>query len=389
MYSSSSVASVNYQARALCPQYASKDFHRFLVGTCSLHDSNELNILQYYEDSNHFDIACSFSHPDQIWGVEASPKDASMVVTSRQSAQSASKCLTLWKMPKQSDEDMEAAATPSAGFHREQYDLEEVTSFNHSEKASCVRDVKWHNSENSLLTVDNRMLSTWSIGDGKISLQNGLPLHGNEDGNNTNLISSSSGSTGKKIVEEGCVAWDPHASKQCAVGIDRSLRIVDTREMEVCAEQPGAHAEAIRSVDYNPNKPLVLVTAGNDRRVKFWDMRNFNRPLKVLAGHTHWIWSAKYNPYHDQLVVSGGSDNVLNLWRIASCSSAPWLGSADDNDANDPPDVKVRMLNQQHEDSIYRVAWSPADAWIYCSLSFDGRVIVNHVPSTEKYKILL
>lgn len=78
----------------------------------------------------------------------------------------------------------------------------------------------------------------------------------------------------------------------------------------------------------------------------------------------------------------------------------------------------------QHEESVYKVAWSPADAWIYCSLSYDGRygylcltfiiilfstsfafllldnvltfvfcllyrVIVNHVPSTEKYKILL
>ena len=27
----------------------------------------------------------------------------------------------------------------------------------------------------------------------------------------------------------------------------------------------------------------------------------------------------------------------------------------------------------QHEDSVYGVAWSPADAWIYCSLSYDGR----------------
>lgn len=107
---------------------------------------------------------------------------------------------------------------------------------------------------------------------------------------------------------------------------------------------------------------------------------------------------------------------------------------------------QVRVIDQ-HEDSIYSVAWSPADAWMYCSLSYDGtyvnffqlvrmnyivyynkfiyrgsridvlassllisfvdfmtssrtknqyflffffhRVILNHVPSTEKYKILL
>jgi len=32
---------------------------------------------------------------------------------------------------------------------------------------------------------------------------------------------------------------------------------------------------------------------------------------------------------------------------------------------------------------------SAADAWIFASLSLDGRTIVNHVPPAEKYKILL
>lgn len=152
------------------------------------------------------------------------------------------------------------------------------------------------------------------------------------------------------------------------------------------------------------------------------------------------------------MFCSGGSDNLVNLWRIASCSSAPWLGSEDNS--NDPPDVRVGKLcthaftkcflsfvplgrltspsryfayplyyvwcsstsssqllicnNQplyvhitappspplcdylctataelllqvrsmdQHEDSVYGVAWSPADAWIYCSLSYDGRYL--------------
>ena len=58
-----------------------------------------------------------------------------------------------------------------------------------------------------------------------------------------------------------------------------------------------------RSVDYNPNKPLMLITGGNDRKVKFWDTRNMGKPLKVLAGHSHWVWGAKFNPYHDQLIV--------------------------------------------------------------------------------------
>lgn len=44
---------------------------------------------------------------------------------------------------------------------------------------------------------------------------------------------------------------------------------------------------------------------------------------------------------------------------------------------------------EQHEDSVYSVAWSPADPWLFASVSFDGRVAVNVVPQDHKYKILL
>ena len=98
-------------------------------------------------------MACSFSHPDQIWALEASPKDASLVVTSRQ-AQNSSKSLTMWKMPKQDAEDYEEDVRLS--FNSERLELSEVATFNHSQKPSSVKDIKWHSSGNSLLTVDNK-----------------------------------------------------------------------------------------------------------------------------------------------------------------------------------------------------------------------------------------
>ena len=118
----------------------------------------------------------------------------------------------------------------------------------------------------------------------------------------------------------------------------------------------------------------------------------------------------------------GGSDRVVNLWRVSSISSAPLLDldiadelpDGDDKDglsssagnrsssaattngagghgagaAPDAPDVKVRDYDL-HDDAVVAVAWSTCDAWVFASLSFDGRVLLNHVPSPEKYKILL
>lgn len=62
MYNTAIVSSVSYQARAICSQRASADAHRFLVGTCSLHDSNELSVFQYSEDAHHFETVITCSH---------------------------------------------------------------------------------------------------------------------------------------------------------------------------------------------------------------------------------------------------------------------------------------------------------------------------------------
>lgn len=56
-------------------------------------------------------------------------------------------------------------------------------------------------------------------------------------------------------------------------------------------------------VDFNPNKPMTMITCGDDRKIKIWDVRSLKKPLSTLEGHTHWIWCCKYNPFHDQLIV--------------------------------------------------------------------------------------
>ena len=44
---------------------------------------------------------------------------------------------------------------------------------------------------------------------------------------------------------------------------------------------------------------------------------------------------------------------------------------------------------QQFVACLAGVAWSLADPWTFASLSYDGRMIVNKVPSHTKYKILI
>ena len=101
----------------------------------------------------------------------------------------------------------------------------------------------------------------------------------------------------------GAIAWDPHSPHSCAASCLDSLRLLDTRAMVITATVNGAHAGIIRDIDYNPNKPLTFVTAGDDRKVLFWDARNLKVPIKTLCGHSHWAWRVKFNPFHDQLLL--------------------------------------------------------------------------------------
>lgn len=51
-------------------------------------------------------------------------------------------------------------------------------------------------------------------------------------------------------------------------------------------------------------------------------------------------------------------------------------------------DGVIRRYNE-HEDSVYAVEWSNSDPWVFASLSYDGRLVINTVPRSCKYKILL
>lgn len=63
-------------------------------------------------------------------------------------------------------------------------------------------------------------------------------------------------------------------------------------------------------------------------------------------------------------------------------------GTSRKSEAKLAADAAVRT-HEDHEDSVYAVCWSAQNAWTYASLSHTGKVVINTVPSAEKYKILL
>lgn len=217
----------------------------------------------------------------------------------------------------------------------------------------------------------------------------------------------------------GGIACDPHHTSEVSVAFDSSIISFDLRSRERTriierADSPGSKSVSgcVRSLSYNPNKPWILASGGDDHRVHFWDVRKASAPIKTLSGHSHWVTSVSFNPFHDQLILSGGTDAQVNLWRISSISSAPLLELAEDGNENEEDafsanvsttaalsesrrsepklaaDIAIRVQND-HNDSITALTWSARTAWVYASMSSDGKIVISQVPSAEKYKVLL
>ena len=48
----------------------------------------------------------------------------------------------------------------------------------------------------------------------------------------------------------------------------------------------------------------------------------------------------------------------------------------------------VIQLLADHEDSVYTAEWSTADPWMFGSLSYDGILVISHIPRAVKFRIL-
>ncbi|KAG1682467.1 EARP-interacting [Nymphon striatum] len=189
--------------------------------------------------------------------------------------------------------------------------------------------------------------------------------------------------------------WNPHQKcSQFGTVNDTSIRGWDLRTMQQTYCIENAHCQLVRDIDFNPNKQYYLVSCGDDCYTKFWDIRNTSESLLSISNHSHWVWKVRYNHFHDQLILTSSSDSRVILSNIASLSSEPFGHLIDDENEDDEsrknvPEDGVISRYEEHEDSVYAVEWSVADPWIFASLSYDGRLVINRVPRSEKYKILL
>jgi len=343
---------------AAVPPNAAASPHRnsFMVGTCNLQPRNEIHLVDFVEDTAELVCRQTLSHPDEVLLLNVNPTDGSQVLTF--SGQNSSHSLRLWRVVGSPD-DQEAQ-------------LEVLCHLTGSETnpLGSVKSSAWDpHHEGKLLVTDSEALHTFDSTTGKEA----TPL--------------STLQVGQRCA--GACA-DPHHANQVSTVDDCHLKTWDLRSSQLAYKRDAVHLFGARDVDYNPNVPYQVLTTGEDAALRFWDLRKLDKSLKMLSGgHHHWVVQAKYNSYHDQLVLSCSTDSAVCLWRANSVASAPLASDPSRVTAQDrQPDGLIRRY-EEHEDSCYSCCWSLGGAWLFASVAYDGRLLVNPVPGDEKYRILL
>lgn len=462
--------SLNRPVAAIDAVRGDKVNSKFIAGTSSVRvsEDNHLLVLRFHTESNLLGIDGRLSHPTgPVERIRTSPSDPSYVLTT---AENDSGAATLWKIPA---EVIDRLSTDDEGYGGGGTSDDDEDYYDRDDSNNGFID------NDNVTAMEERATLQTSGGSGDSSAKvtdiawrgnawDEEPLEGSEMGDVATLCSDgtltqwdvnfgTAESTRKYDVDVGSslrpnlqprMAWDPHQADVTSISTGDIVQLVDWRESP--SSSPATinshtghphHRYGITDLDYNPNKPNLLVTSGKDGLVKFWDLRKTGsghydanstgdednlvasarkkkqRPLFVArGGHRHWTTRVLYNPFHDQLVLSAGTDSLVNLWRISTISSAPLLTFDDElqhqqpplsslgnnttttmspEDSTDPQILQqpegpnVRVSRHEHMDSVNAIAWGAADAWIYISASYDGKVVLNHVPSQEKYKILL
>ncbi|KAG0300357.1 Protein tssc1 [Dissophora globulifera] len=376
---------LRHQTRCLSAIKSNDGKSRFIIGTQELLKPNEIHLLTFDEDM--FEITPTiFSHPHEIWDISASKDDPDLfftcyrqVIDGKRTQSTAS----LWRM-KQEQKDPEEIDIERPHHHQHRGELEHVLSLDVGD--GSVKKVIWQDST-EVISVEDWRICIWDI-DIK---QGTAKLTGSID-------------TPDKNFKFTSAVLNPHAQEVVAV-YGRSIQGWNLGSLKPTFTIKDSQPALILCIDYNPNRPFQIATGGDDCKVRIWDVRDPSMgPIMTIQDHTHWVWSVAYNKFHDQLVLTSSSDCQVNLQSIVSISTGAdyKFGDASDTeqDASEgsepaetmPLDVPTDGLVQafdQHEDSVYQVAWSSVDPWLFLSLSHDGRAVMNQVPSEEKFKIIM
>ncbi|CAD7704086.1 unnamed protein product [Ostreobium quekettii] len=340
---------LKFQSRVLCPQVAQKDRSQWLVATNCLREENEVRFVEYDPGTESVRSPSAYVHRAEVWDLAACPSRTDRFFTVNNDG--GEYHVNLW------------STVPGEQVLNSLSELPDIDA--------SIRRVLWHpKDDGKVATVEEGKLETWSVAEDSVKSSGSAPA-----GELQQLWSGS---------------WCAEDTNTLCTAGGNGFQIWDLRAMQQTKEVDNAHEMPVRDVDFAGQQQGQLATCGDDCAIRIWDLRQMKEPtqLSKLNGHSHWVWKCRFNPHHNQLLLSSSSDSLVLLWSTKSAGTAPEGSPKGTSPRCAVIDDKAHTYDD-HEDSVYGLAWSCVEPFVFASVSYDGRVVVNKVPSAVKYEILI
>ncbi|PWZ01867.1 hypothetical protein BCV70DRAFT_185434 [Testicularia cyperi] len=120
------------------------------------------------------------------------------------------------------------------------------------------------------------------------------------------------------------------------------------------------------AIAWHPDTPTRLVTASEDDTspvIMLWDLRNSRAPEKIMTGHDKGVLSLSWCKQDADLLLSCGKDNRSIVWNPQTCEIVGELPSS--------------------SNWSFEVQWSPRNPGMLATASFDGRIGIHSLQSTN------
>lgn len=264
MEETSCVYGINHKTRCMVSQIAEQEKNRFIIGTQDPRDDNEIHLLEFNEDD--CDISSIiFKHPGEIWSMTAHPYLSDMLFTTYKIPNSNNMETSLWKM--NTTEVTDDSIT--------EYKIDNMFTFNSKYKIKKLI-CEPNEGASKMATLEENTINLWDI-------------------NNTSNTSESlrqytiPPNPYNEKIQITAGVWSPHSNNVFITTNNEDILAWDCRNDSVSMKVENAHEMLVQDVDYNPNKPYFVATAGNDCNIKIWDIRLPKEPLKIMSDHSHWI----------------------------------------------------------------------------------------------------
>ncbi|XP_049850844.1 glutamate-rich WD repeat-containing protein 1-like [Schistocerca gregaria] len=159
------------------------------------------------------------------------------------------------------------------------------------------------------------------------------------------------------------VQWSPTENTVLAsCGVDRSIRIWDTRTSKNLVLESSKHDSDINVIHWNRSVSNLLVSGGDDGVFKIWDMQQFSKPLYTFDWHKGPITSVEWSPHEPSVLAISSEDDSVTMWDLS-------LTKDPEEASTFPPQL---LFLHQGQNCIKEVHWHKQIPGVLISTSLDG-----------------